>query len=99
MMGSIFLIIVNSIQFKTFLYNIHEKSLNGDTKGMRNLIWRNFLESREIRKDFINRVTRYKPVKIINAFTQKLQSYVNFELTLNNYKIYIYNNTSSNKME
>lgn len=91
--GEYYLIVVNPIQFQTSLNAIHGQGLNEFTKGIRNLVWRNLWEKKEIRLNFNERLECYKPIRIIDACTKELQPYVNFELILNKYKNITYTTT------
>lgn len=91
--GSYYLIIVNPIQFQTSLDCIHGKGLVKEIKEIRNLVWKNLWEQNDIRINFNKRLAEYKPIRIINACTEELQPYVNFELIMNKYKYITYTTT------
>lgn len=88
--GEYYLIIVNPIQYQTSLVSIHGKSLKGEMKVLRNIIWRNIWVNKLVRDNFVSRINSYNPIRIINACTEELQAYIDIELMLNNYKCITY---------
>lgn len=85
--GKYYIIISNPIQFQTSLGSLHKKGLN---KDLRNLIWSNLWNNKEVRQDFIKRLNEYCPNYILNACTLQLTDRVNEELIQNKYKVITY---------
>ncbi|MFR5642725.1 MAG: hypothetical protein ACLTK7_06130 [Clostridium paraputrificum] len=72
-------IICNPVQYQSSLYHLHNNSIEGKYKTLRNRVWKKLFDD-ETKKDFINRVKSYNPKLIINACTYELKNYVQKEL-------------------
>lgn len=72
-------IICNPVQYQASLYHLHNNSIEGKYKTLRNNVWKKLFDD-ETKKDFIDRVKSYKPKLIINACTSDLKDCVQEEL-------------------
>lgn len=69
-------IISNPVQFQTSLHAIHQRSLQGKWKTLRDNVWRTLWYQPCIRQDFQERLDGYSPGVIINACTKSLKRHV-----------------------
>lgn len=68
------LVICNPIQWQTSLSMIHNLSLSIDmVRDLRNIIWISAWNSDGVKAHFLNRLSRYGPVLVINACTKSIK--------------------------
>jgi hypothetical protein len=75
------LIICNPVQFQASLFHLHKTALNSKNRSvaaLRDKVWLAIYQKE--REHFLNRLTAYNPVAIINACTSKLKPLITSEL-------------------